>query len=95
MNKNRDSRPSAVEALKSLWFVEFTPFHMELSLDPNLSSTILNIGRSCVKSKRIKKQKELMEMLSPSKRYPKFRLQFLSIHDYDSTHSEGADGRLS
>lgn len=91
LNKDYHKRPDAVEALKNIWFIDINPIPMYVpeESDPNLSETITSISRTCAKSKRIKKHKELVELFTPTKKYPKVRMKFLSIKDHESTYESG------
>lgn len=65
LNKNKTMRPSAVDLLQSIWFVEPIPATLKVA-DPNLGEAIVGISREKIKTKKIRKERELREIFKSS-----------------------------
>jgi hypothetical protein len=79
LHKDPRRRPTAEEVENHIWFTESVP--KTLLEDPNLVAAILSICREKVKTKKIKKEKEMKEILSPAKKVSKVRAKFLLMRE--------------
>lgn len=87
LNKDKNLRPSALEVQNHIWFNDITPMTMELEDHPNLFEAILNIAKDKIKTKRIRKQRELKEIISPTN-LAKARAKFLLHKEEEVTIEE-------
>lgn len=58
LNKEKAMRPSAADLLESIWFLEPIPSVMSVC-DPNLGEAIVGISREKIKTKKIRKEREV------------------------------------